>query len=351
MLCRPVVLVWLTLAACGNPIVVASPEPSDAGQQLALDGGEAPVDAGLDAGAPDAGRGPPYPIVLAHGFFGFDSFAGLDFLTYYFEVKDALVADGELEVFTPTVDPFNDSATRSAQLERQIEAILASTGAAKVNVIAHSQGGLDTRLVANRRPELISSVITVSTPHHGTPVSDLVARGLQDPRARAAVDAIINIAAPSLWSDATKDSSITAALAQFETSRMADFNARVVDRPGVRFFSVAGRSALRRVADTCDADDGTRPPFIRTYDGTLDPVSPMLDATEFIISPNVFDPVGNDGLVPVESAKWGTFLGCIPADHLDEIGQIGGLSPGLGNDWRHKPFYRSLVTFLRQRGY
>ena len=83
----------------------------------------------------------------------------------------------------------------------------------------------------------------------------------------------------------------------------------------------------------------------------VDPVSPMLEATQFIISPNAFDPVGNDGLVPVESAKWGTFLGCIPADHLDEIGQIGGLSPGLGNDWRHKPFYRSLVSFLRARGY
>lgn len=349
---RRAVLFTLLLSACGNPVVVALPDPlADAGQE---DAGVFVDDAGqavVDAGTPDAGRGPPYPIVLSHGFFGFDSFAGLDFFTYYFEVKDALAADGELEVFTPTVDPFNDSATRSMQLERHIENILAMTGAAKVNIIAHSQGGLDSRLVANRRPELIASVTTVSTPHRGTPVSDLVARGLQDPQARAAVDAIVNVAASSLWSDATADSSITAALSQFETARMAAFNATVVDRPGVRYFSVAGRSKLRRVPDTCDANDGTRPPFIRTFDGTLDPLSPMLDATEFIISPNAFDPVGNDGLVPVESAKWGTFLGCIPADHLDEIGQIGGLSPGLGNDWRHKPFYLSLVSFLRARGY
>lgn len=344
----------ITLTACGNPIVVALPDQNDAGQQLALDGGADQQDAGplaVDAGTPDAGRGPPYPIVLSHGFFGFDSFAGLDFLTYYFEVKDDLAMHGELEVFTPTVDPFNDSATRSQQLERQIEQILAMTGAAKVNVIAHSQGGLDTRLVANRRPELIASVITVSTPHRGTPVSDLVSRGLQDPQTRSAVDAIVNLAASRLWSTATADSSITAALGQFETSRMTAFNAQVTDAPGVAYFSVAGRSALRRTPDLCDATDGTRPSFIRSFDGEVDPINPMLDATEFIISPNAFDPVSNDGLVPVASAKWGTFLGCIPADHLDEIGQIGGQSPGLGNGWRHKPFSLSLVRFLRSRGY
>src|SRR5258708_1748861 len=28
-------------------------------------------------------NGPPYPFVLAHGFFGFEKFAGLDFETYY----------------------------------------------------------------------------------------------------------------------------------------------------------------------------------------------------------------------------------------------------------------------------
>lgn len=164
-------------------------------------------------------------------------------------------------MFTPTVDPFNDSAIRSAQLARQIEAILKTTGAAKVNVIAHSQGGLDSRMVASRRPELIAALITVSTPHRGTPVSDLVSRGLSNPQARAAVDALIGVAAPALWSDATAESSIIAALGQFETARMSAFNAQFVDRPGVAYFSVAGRSALRRVSETCEASNDTRPSF------------------------------------------------------------------------------------------
>ena len=34
-----------------------------------------------DAGAEVVGSGPPYPIVLCHGFFGFNDFAGAGFLT------------------------------------------------------------------------------------------------------------------------------------------------------------------------------------------------------------------------------------------------------------------------------
>jgi hypothetical protein len=26
--------------------------------------------------------------------------------------------------------------------------------------------------------------------------------------------------------------------------------------------------------------------------------------------------------VTVQSARWGTFIGCVPADHFDEVGQI-----------------------------
>ena len=62
----------------------------------------------------------------------------------------------------------------------------------------------------------------------------------------------------------------------------------------------------------------------QSFDDTVDPLAAMLDSTALIISPSLLAPVAHDGLVPVQSAKWGTFLGCVPADHLDEIGQIAG---------------------------
>ena len=34
----------------------------------------------------------------------------------------------------------------------------------------------------------------------------------------------------------------------------------------------------------------------------------------------------NDGLVSVESAKWGEFLGVLPADHIDQVGHRFDLS-------------------------
>ena len=108
--------------------------------------------------------------MLAHGFFGFDEFAGLDFETYFCHVKEHLASQGEI-VLTPAVDPFNDSDERGKQLLNRIEELLQQTGAAKVNIIGHSQGGLDARVVANLAPSKVASVITISTPHHGTRLS------------------------------------------------------------------------------------------------------------------------------------------------------------------------------------
>jgi triacylglycerol lipase len=54
--------------------------------------------------------------------------------------------------------------------------------------------------------------------------------------------------------------------------------------------------------------------------------------------------------VRVADAKWGKFLGCVPADHLDEIGHLFGDSPGVGNGWKHRELYASLIAYLRAQG-
>ncbi|HZO13978.1 MAG TPA: triacylglycerol lipase, partial [Polyangiaceae bacterium] len=84
------------------------------------------------AGGAEEKLGPPYPIVLAHGFFGFEDFAGLDFVNYFYGVKEHLSEHGEKLVFTPDVDPFNSSVHRGAQLAAEVQDILAVTGHEKV---------------------------------------------------------------------------------------------------------------------------------------------------------------------------------------------------------------------------
>ena len=72
--------------------------------------------------------------------------------SYFFEVKNHLATKGEAMISTPAVDPFNSSTVRGAQLAAEIQAILDVTGHAKVNIIGHSQGGLDARVVAHNHP-------------------------------------------------------------------------------------------------------------------------------------------------------------------------------------------------------
>jgi triacylglycerol lipase len=292
--------------------------------------------------------GPPYPIVLAHGFFGFEQFAGQDFITYFYGVKEALEADGEL-VFTPSVDPFNDSTYRGAQLLARIQTILASTGHDKVNIIAHSQGGLDARAVAHEHPEIVASVVTVATPHMGSRVADIALQIVDDPRLQGVLDALVQAIGAPLYDDVGNETSVVASLAQFSTPGIQEFNAQYTDSPGVYYASFGGRTDRASGGRDCLTVEAA--PFIGEFDEILDPVHPLLSLTETILDGGFSEPIPNDGLVRARDARWGHFWGCIPADHFDEIGQLFGQNPGRGNSWKYVDFYRAIIKRLRQEGF
>ncbi len=103
-----------------------------------------------------------YPIVLTPGFLGFDSI--LDAIDYWNGIPEGLAADGA-DVFVTRVSQVNSSEVRGEQLIRDIEEVLAVTGAERVNLIGHSQGTLDARYVLGVRPDLLASVTSVAGPH------------------------------------------------------------------------------------------------------------------------------------------------------------------------------------------
>ena len=302
---------------------------------------------GNGGSAPDK-LGPPYPIVLAHGFFGFDDFAGAGFLTYYYEVVDHLASQGETLVYTPTVDPFNSSAHRGAQLVDRIESILAETGHAKVNIIGHSQGGLDARVVAHDRPDLVASVISLQTPHGGTPIADIALELVSDPNLAGVLDFLVQAVGAPLYDEVNQQTSLADALYQFSQPGIAAFDAAYPDQPGIYYASIAGRSDYHPGGDDCDAP--AAPSFISDFDDELDPIDPLFDIPEQIVDGGFGSSIPNDGLVRVEDAKHGVFLGCVPADHLDMVGQLLGDEPGLFNDWDYKQFYVDLIGHLRDQG-
>lgn len=289
----------------------------------------------------------PYPIVLAHGFSGFHNIGPL---TYFYGVADALSKDGH-EVYTTQVDPYNSSEVRGAELQEQVEQILASTGAEKVNLVCHSQGALDCRYVAhNLGSKKIAAVVLVAGVNRGDYVADVADGAIQGPAADALAAILQFFGSTVLDPDGNPNSDAKAALAQLTTAGCDAFNAKYPDAPGVSYFSIAGRSSNEHGDTECGSP--TEAPFVEKWDLDAGPVNPLLAATAQILAgangSEALPPV-NDGLVTVASAKWGTFLGCVPADHLSEVCQIAGQSSGSGFDC--VTMYRDLADWLVARGF
>jgi triacylglycerol lipase len=286
-----------------------------------------------------------YPIILAHGFFGFEKFAGLDFIDYFYKVKAHLAERGE-NVYTPAVDPFNSTEYRGRQLLAHVERILRETGAKKVDIIGHSQGGIDARWVAHERPDLVASVVTFASPHQGTEFADVVLGVVKTPVVGKVVDEFVRFIGRPLWDELGHETSLVSSVRQLSTDGMREFNAKYPDAPGVKYWSIAGRTALSLGGDACDAP--AAPAFIKQWEKERDTTEPLFKPVELLLGG--LDRTPNDGLMLVESARRGNFLGCVPADHLDQIGHLMGDKPGWFNSFNHLTFYAELVAWLRAQG-
>jgi triacylglycerol lipase len=115
-------------------------------------------------------------IVLAHGLLGFGSVLPDDPLTYFNGIH-ALYSRLGHDVICPSVAPLGSIAHRASQLEAQILARWPTDDGVKIGLLAHSMGGLDCRRVLQANPGLarrVKSLVTVATPHYGSPVADAV---------------------------------------------------------------------------------------------------------------------------------------------------------------------------------
>ncbi|MFT3692711.1 MAG: alpha/beta fold hydrolase [Kofleriaceae bacterium] len=280
----------------------------------------------------------PYPLVLAHGLFGFKNVGPLD---YFYGITGALQDQGRT-VFTPRVDAVQSAAVRGQQLVDQIEMIKQMTGAPKVVIIGHSQGGLDARWAAAHDPGSIAAVVTVATPHRGSPVAD-VALGVLPGDSSAALDVLGNLIGLDTDGSST---SFAGALHDLSSDGAAQFNADNPNVAGMPYFSIAGRSNLAG-ASACPPAAAQ---FMTTWDSSVDPMKAVLSPVSGILALAALpDTPVQDGLVTIDSAQWGQFLGCVPADHFDEVCQIAGQDPGLGNDYSCLDMWRGIEQFLRSQ--
>src|SRR5437879_9419049 len=161
---------------------------------------------------------PRLPVVLAHGFLGFDEIGLGNRKHLYFRGIGEQLERAGAQLYCPRVPPASSVSARAARLADLIRAVPEP----RVNIVAHSMGGLDARYAISRLglADRVASLVTIGAPHLGTPLADA-------PFARATAR-LLGVAA----------------LADLAPDALERFNHAVPDVAGVAYCSVVAASDL-----------------------------------------------------------------------------------------------------------
>ncbi|MGD2086126.1 MAG: hypothetical protein PVH61_08085 [Candidatus Aminicenantes bacterium] len=291
-----------------------------------------------------------YPIVLAHGFFGF---AQMGSLTYFKGVEKYLKKRFPgIKILITEVAPNDLIKDRAQQLWDQVEKL-----DEKFHIIAHSMGGLDSRFMISpqglNKSERAISLTTLSSPHRGSPVAQFIIdrfKMFNDDDIERFIQRVpaLNRTAKKIVKKMRKKSEVwryllelfsftKKAMTNLTPAYLEEFNQKYTDAPQVKYFSYAGVTG----------------PGEKDY-------LPALIYLHWVINYLSKDEQAggrNDGLVSVESSKWGTFKGEVPADHFKMVGHdlsprvwLRRLLPFLPflKSFNHLKLYKQMVNDLQE---
>ena len=264
-----------------------------------------------------------YPILLVHGA----GFRDRKQFNYWGRIPAALEEQGA-EIHYGNQDSWGNTVDNAVDLKITLKKILSETKKEKVNIIAHSKGGLEARYMISSlgMADSVASLTTVATPHHGSKTIDILCK-LPERWFRLA--ALVTNPFFRFLGDRNPDFYTTCR--EFSAAHMKIFNERNPDSPAVYYQSFA---AVMK--------------------------NPFSDL--FLFWPNLL--VGilegkNDGLLTPESAAWTNFRGVWRGvkrrgiSHADEVDMrrmnFSGVSKKNGiADIRQA--YVEIVSGLKERG-
>lgn len=259
-----------------------------------------------------------YPILLVHGVFFRDS----HFFNYWGRIPHALISNGATVFYGN--QPSAASIQNSAQaLTQRIREVCRQTGCEKVNLIAHSKGGLDCRyaIAFCGAAPYVASLTTVNTPHRGCQFADYLLETIPQAAQQTVADAYNQ----ALRNFGEEDSDFLAAVTDLTSQHCTELDKAMPLPDGILCRSIGSR--LNR------ASGGTFP----------------LNFTYHLV--HHFDGA-NDGLVGAESFQWSTDFTLLSTSapngisHGDMIDLNRRNLPGF--DVRE--FYVQQVSTLRQKG-
>ncbi|MBN1698089.1 MAG: hypothetical protein JW881_11295 [Spirochaetales bacterium] len=259
-----------------------------------------------------------YPILMVHGIAYRDD---LPLLKYWGRIPGLLRRSGA-EVFFGNSESWGSYEKNAELLCGRIGDIVGKTKCDRVNIIAHSKGGIDSRFmitVLDTRRQ-VASLTTISTPHRGSYIADVIVNKLLNDK--KIYGKLLDLYGRIIGD---KDPEGGKVVRQLTTAHMKGFNEAVPDSKDVYYASYG--SDLKK--------------------GLNDPL--------FYFSYNIlYEKEGvNDGLVSVTSSRWGEYKGTFTGkkrkgiSHLDIIDfkriKTGGIDiPSL---------YREIVKDLKEKGY
>lgn len=324
-----------------------------------------------------------FPILLAHGF----NTSTTNF--WRFNDVDELLRDhghGGGHVALGSVPPFDTPEVRATFLADNVADLLEESGAEKVNLFCFSMGGLDCRHLVSPSAgmacadsdddgeldvpcdDVVASVVTISSPNHGSGIADGATGILPDSDRSDAIDFVATLWGKT-FSEVAEDSHLVAALesmteARFEGLHDDDLEHVYPKSPKVYYQSWAGFSHIAGLPNPISSDeeactvevdpdapsqfedvrecDGGRCTELRMYrhDDERDKMDALLVGGAAFVAHGL-KATPNDGVSTVVSSIFGEFMGCYPADHLDQVGQIKdeGTDPDTGFDYQRLYLY------------
>lgn len=264
-----------------------------------------------------------YPVVLAHGMGATDDMFGV--IDYWWGIERALEDEGA-DVYVTAVNCMDSTENKARQFKEQFLRILASTGASKANIIGHSHGTIYTRYAVSNLGigKKVASHTSMCGPHRGSAVADVLIDILPD-SGQWLVGATLDLVYSFLLGDSNPNS-LQNAYAVSRPFMNNVFNPNTPNVSGVYYQSWATK--------------------IKTITPEL-----VLEPTWLLL---LFYEGANDGLVSVNSAKWGNFRGvesgawwCGGVSHINAINHFFGVTPGFDAPG----FYVNCVSELKNSGY
>ncbi len=311
-----------------------------------------------------------YPVVFVNGI-------DVSFAFRYSERIFAVMRErGGHDVHFAVVPPYEGVPSRTRVLWAHVQDILQETGAEKVNLICHSLGGLDCRYLVSpggvhweipaghqEIVHAVASVTTVSTAHRGTRVADAALGYLPDTESTDAISGLATFVGDWFTDEVlTEDVDLQASLIALSESQARAFNEAVVDAEGVYYQSWGGFSRPmgldseihdEQLKELCRDEQGAL--SVGTFTGDHDYLALSLVGSYEIVGRS--DPsrpdalIPNDGLCYVTSARWGHFRGCVPIDHMEQLGQLNLPDANVRNGFDVAWFYAGVAEELSRMGY